>query len=122
MAYTPYVPRTKTTPNNFSGLRTDGNRVAMLFGNTVLSQDATGTPVTSPTTVNTATTLICPTGAVQLTVSPVTNPVRVSEDSTSSAYFAVPAGAVYTLDCANMTSVYLSAGSSTVVSFQFKIV
>lgn len=124
MAYTPYTPRAKAAnlPDNFSGLRTDGNRIAMLFGNNVLSQDDTGTPVTSPVTVNTTTKLVCPAGAVQLTVSPVTNPVQITEDIGYTAYFSVPAGAIYTIDCANMTNVYLKAGSSTVVSFQFKIV
>ena len=121
MAYTAPTMRAKLQTNNFSGMRNDGNRVAMQFGNYMQTIDATGTPVTSPATVNTTQTLVCPTGAIQFTVSPVTNAVQVSEDSTQTAYFSVPAGTTYTFDVANMKNVYLKTGSSTVVSFYFSI-
>lgn len=122
MAYNPPTLRPKAQTNNFSNLRTDGSRNVMQFGNYPQTIDNTGTPVISPTTVNTATTLVIPTGAVQVTVCSVTNPVRVSEDSTASAYFAVPAGVPWTFDLANLTNIYLTAASSTVVSFYFSIV
>lgn len=125
MAYTPTGRKTRsTTPSNFKGLKVDGNRIAMTgaTGNIIQTQDATGTPVTSPATVNTTQTLVVPLGAVSCTVSPVTNPVQISEDSTQAAYFSVPAGAVFTFDCADMANIYLKTGGSTVVSFLFKIV
>ena len=124
MAYTRSVTKTFTTPDNFGGLVTDGNRVAMTgaVGSFIQTQDATGTPITSPATVNTTATLVVPNNAVTLTISPVTNPVQVSEDSTMSAYFAVPAAAVVEFDVARQQNVYLKTGGSTVVSFFFKVI
>lgn len=124
MAYTPTARKTKSPVNDFAGLKTDANRVAMTgaTGNIIQTIDATSTPVTSPATVNTTQTLIVPQGAVSCTVVSVTNPIQISEDSTQSAYFAVPAATVFTFDCADMANIYLSAASSTVVSFLFKVV
>lgn len=124
MAYTPSAKKSSSGTKDFAGLPIDGNRVAMTgtTGNFMQSQDATGTPVVSPVTVNTTATLKVPSGAVSVKISPVTNPVRVSEDSTYAAYFAVPAGAVVDFDCANQAEIYLQTSSSTVVSFQFKVV
>lgn len=125
MAYTPPVRKTKVAPNNFAGVKTDGNRVAMMgpTGNIIQTIDNTPTtPLVSPLTVNTTATLVVPPGAVSCTITSVTNAIRISEDSTSSAYFALPAAQVLTFDCADMANIYLSAASSTVVSFLFKIV
>lgn len=124
MAYTPSPNKVKSTPNDFGGLRADGNRVAMTgaLGNNMQSQDATATPVTSPATVNTTATLTVPQNAVQLTLVSTTNAVQVSEDSTQTNYFTLPAGVVWTFDCANQQFVYLKTVSSTVVNFQFKLV
>lgn len=122
MAYTP--ASLKTGGNLFGGLVNDGNRNALTgaIGSQMYSQDNTGTPVTSPVSVNTTKTLVVPSNAVQFTVSPVTNPVQVSEDSTQTAYFAVPAGATWTFDCARMANIYLKTSGSTVVSFYFSLV
>lgn len=117
MAYNPATQRKNTT---FGGATTDGNRIGLTgFPNVMLTQDATGTPVTSPATVNTTTTLVVPANAVSVTITPVTNPVQVSEDSTQTAYYAVPAGATQTFPCARLTNIYLKTASSTVVSFYF---
>jgi hypothetical protein len=121
MAYTPSGRKAKTSPNNFGGMKVDGNRVAMPYANVIQTEDATGTPVTSPVTVNTTATLTVPQNAVSLTVTPVTNPVQVSEDSTQSTYFAVPAAAVQKFEVADQQYVYLKTGSSTVVSFFFEL-
>jgi hypothetical protein len=124
MAYTPTARKTKSAVNDFAGVKTDANRVAMMgpTGNIINTQDATATPVTSPVTVNTTQTLVVPQGAVSCTVCSVTNAVRVSEDSTNAAYFSVPAATPFTFDCADMANIYLVTGSSTVVSFLFKVV
>jgi hypothetical protein len=122
MAYTP--PTLKTGGNLFGGLVNDANRNAMTgaLGNSIQTEDATGTPVTSPVTVNTTKTLVVPTNAVACTIVSTTNAVQVSEDSTETASFALPAGVVWTFDCARMTNIYLKTGSSTVVNFYFTIV
>lgn len=124
MAYTPPVIKLKTGVNDFGGLKTDGNRVAMTgaLANTMSSIDATGTPVTSPVTVNTTATLVVPQAAVSVLIASVTNPVQVSEDSTQTAYFTLPAGVPTVFQCANQQNVYLKTSGSTAVSFQFQVV
>lgn len=123
MAYTQSPMKSKSNPDNFGGTRVDANRVAMNdFGNYIQSVDATASPLSSPITVNTTATLTVPQGAVQVTIVSVTNPVQVSEDSTYSAYFSLPAAIPMTFDCANQQYVYLQTSGSTVVSFQFKMV
>ena len=113
-----------TSMSNFGGLRVDANRIGMTgaLANNMKSQDATATPVTSPVTVNTTKTLTVPLNAVSITISPVTNAVQVSEDSTQSAYFALPAGTTWTFECANQEYIYLKTSGSTVVSFYFSLV
>lgn len=117
MPYTPQIRRTKVTQNNFGGQVTDGNRIAMSSANTFVTQDATGTPQTSPLTVNTTSTIALPRNATRITIASVTNPVQVSEDSSQTAFFTLPAGVPWTFDCADMTAIYLKTASSTVVSF-----
>jgi hypothetical protein len=117
MAYNPATQRKNTT---FGGATTDGNRIGLTgFPNVMLTQDATGTPVTSPATVNTTQTLVVPPNAVSITLTAVTNAVQVSEDSTQTAYFSLPAATTMTFPCARLTNIYLKTASSTVVSFFF---
>jgi hypothetical protein len=128
MAYNPPTfkgnPTSGQTSSNFSGLRTDGNRVAMtgVLGNFMQTIDETGTPITSPVTVNTTSTILVPDQAAQITIVSVTNAVQVSEDSTQTAFFTLPAGVPWQFDCANMEAIYLKTGSSTVVSFYFTMI
>ena len=125
MAYTPSANKTKSNlpayASNFSGLQNDGNRNAMtgVLGNRMNTRDNTGTPQNSPLTVNTTATLVVPGNAAQVTLCSATNAVQVSEDSTQTAYFSLPAGVPWTFDCANQANVYLKTGSSTVVSFYY---
>lgn len=124
MAYTPPVLKVHTNPNNFGPLVNDSNRIGMTgyTGNIMQTIDATGTPVTSPISVNTTQTLVVPQNAVAIVITPVTNPVQVSEDSTQTAYFAVPAGTVWQFDVSRQQNVYLKTGGATTVSFYFVMV
>ena len=136
MAYTPPTfkgnPTTSPSSNipgsalasNFGNLRVDAARNSMtgVLGNYMQTIDATGTPVTSPVTVNTTQTLKIPNNAAQCTIVSTTNAVQVSEDSTQTAYFTLPAAIPFTFDCANMTNIYLKTGSSTVVDFYFTMI
>jgi hypothetical protein len=116
--------KTKNSPNNFGGLRNDGNKNTLtgLVGNYLQTIDGTGTPLTSPLTVNTTATLVVPSAAALITICSVTNAVQVSEDSTQTAFFTLPAGVPFTFDVANQQNLYLKTGSSTVVSFIFNMI
>lgn len=124
MTYIATILKSKSVPNNFGGLRNDGNRIPLTgaTGNTFFTEDVTASPIVSPVTVNTATTLTVPQNAISLTVCSVTNAVRVSETADSTSYFAVPAATPFTFDVANQQYVYLTTSGSTVVSFQFKLI
>lgn len=121
MAYTPSALKTQ---HNFGGLVNDGNRNAMTgaLGSIMQSIDGTDSPVTSPVTVTTTQTLVVPPNAVQVTIISTTNPVQVSEDSTQTAFFTLPAALPWTFDVARQNNVYLKTGGSTVVNFYFTMV
>jgi len=125
MAYTPTALRQKGN-QSFGSLVQDQNRVEMTgtTGNTIVSQDATGTPVTSPVTNMSASgvALTVPTNAVQFTVnSSVT--IQVGEDSSYAQGLLVPANTLWTIDCARMTNIYLKPSNGTNTTyFQFKVV
>ena len=125
MAYTPTALRQKGT-QSFGSLVQDQNRVEMTgtTGNTVVSQDATGTPVTSPVTnmSGSGATLTVPTNAVQFTVNSTVT-IQVGEDGSYAQGLLIPANTLWTIDCARMTSIYLKPSSGTnTVYFQFKVV
>jgi hypothetical protein len=83
--------------------------------------DATASPVASPVTINTTQTLVVPARATTCTIISVTNAVQVSEDSTQTAYFSIPAATAVTFPCKRLNNLYLKTGSSTVVSFYFGV-
>jgi len=118
------VPTFKThqVPNNFGGLVNDGNRNAMQFGSFLQTSDATDTPVTSPATVTTGTTLTVPQNAVQVTLSS-SAALRISELSDVSTYFVLPANATITIDLTRLSLLYLKQDSgSCTVQFYFSCV
>jgi hypothetical protein len=126
VAYTPTPIRPKLAQDNFGGLRTDGNRVAMTgaLGNTVQSQDAAVSPVTSPVTNmnGSGVNLVVPTNAVQFTINS-TVAVQVGEDTSFAQGLNIPANTLYTMDCGNMTNIAVKPSSGTnTTSFQFKLV
>lgn len=119
MAYTPPAYKTSTP---FSGAVTDGNHVALTNSPNVMQViDATASPNASPLTVNTTATLVVPLNAVSVTIISTTNAVQVSEDSTQTAYFTLPAATIMTFPCARQANVYLKTASSTVVNFFFSL-
>lgn len=125
MAYTPSPTKGPGAPSTFGGLVSDGNRNAMTgaLGSYMQSRDATPTtPLVSPLTVNTTATLVVPQNAAQVTIVSTTNAVQVSEDSTQTASFALPAASVWQFDVARQQNVYLKVSGSTVVNFYFTIV
>lgn len=122
MTYTPSGNKLKTTPNDFNGQVSDGNRISIGKGSNIQTQDATASPVISPLTVNTTATLKVPQSAVAIVIVSTTNAVQVSEDSTQGEYFTLPAGMIWQFDCARQQDIYLKTGSSTTVNFYFVVV
>lgn len=122
MAYTPSPRQSATTPNNFGPMRPDANHNALEFGSVFQTQDAAASPVTSPITVNTTQTLTVPSNAFRLLIVSTTNPVQVSEDSTMSTYFTIPAGVIQGIDCADQAFIYLKTGSSTAVNTLWEVI
>jgi len=125
MAYTPSGLRAKNNLS-FGSLVQDQNRIGLTgaTGNSVQSQDATATPVTSPVTnmSGSGVTLTVPANAVQFTVNSTVT-IQIGEDGSYAQGLNVPANTLYTIDCARQQYIYLLPSSGTnKVSFQFKIV
>lgn len=124
MPYTPSVRKTKSPVNNFAGLAVDGNRVAMSYANGMVSQDATGTPVTSPATnvSGSGVALTVPQNAVRFTINS-TVAIQVGEDSSFAQGFTVPAATSKTFDVAQQAFIYIKPSSATnVTQFYFDVV
>jgi len=125
MAYTPSGLRAKNNLS-FGSLVQDQNRIGLTgaTGNSVQSQDATASPVTSPVTnmSGSGVTLTVPANAVQFTINSTVT-IQIGEDGSYAQGLNVPANTLYTIDCARQQYIYLlpSSGTNT-VSFQFKIV
>jgi hypothetical protein len=123
MAYTQSPDRAKTELT-FGGLVNDANRNALaVTGNRFVTRDATASPVTSPVTLGSGTTtLTVPPNAITLTVNPKTAVVKVSEDSTNSAYFTVPVALSQDFPVARQAYVYLTGTNDDAVDFYFTLV
>ncbi len=127
MAFT-FVQKTPPSvgASNFGGLVNDGNHNAMsgAIGSGIQTTDATASPVASPATVTTGTTITVPLNATSVTIYS-SAALRISETSTtmSTSYFAIPATTVMTIDVARMASFYLKQDSgSCTVQFFFAVV
>lgn len=128
MAYTFGGRKTKTSPNNFGGLKADANRVAMtgVLGNYMQSYDATATPVYSPITNGSASGvfLTIPQNAAQVTICiGGSDTALVGEDSTYTYGQFVPTATLVTFDVADQQYIYIKPSSGTnSIYFQFKMV
>lgn len=134
MAGTTYTFTQKAAPSNpesnFAGMAADGNRVAMTgaIGSGMMTQDATGTPVTSPATVSNlaVTTINIPANAVQMVVNVGSaSAVNFSEKSDASAQvFQIQStDGIQYIDVARQSVIYMKAATASVsVWFYFKVV
>jgi len=114
----------------FGSAPRDANRNAIMGQNYFATEDATGTPLTSPLAVPAASTtaLQVPSAAVQIALISSTD-LRVSEDSSMSHYFVLKANTLEKFPClspavdqqlTNTGIIYLKADSSdAVVQFRF---
>lgn len=111
----------------FGSLARDDNRVPIMTGDGFQTQDATGTPQTSPLTVpaqsSSITTITIPTSAAEMVMVSDVN-LRISEESTvADRYFVLPAAYVLAVSVANRDVIYLAGDSAeATVSFYFVLV
>lgn len=117
-----YTPDPLDSEPAYGNLPTSGQFTKMtgFIASNIQTVDATGTPVTSPVTVNGAKTLVIPEMALQCQLSAGTA-FDISDDSTHAAFFTIPANAIHTVDCWRMPKLYLNTGSSIAISFAFKM-
>lgn len=114
---------TLKTSTNFGGSPTDGNRVPLAtLGSYMQTADATASPVVSPVTVTTGTTLTVPAQAIKVTIFS-SAALRISEVSNAATYFVLPANIAITIDITRQGFLYLvqDSGSCT-VQFYFSMV
>lgn len=121
MTYVPTVLRPATSP--FGNLPTSGQDTKMTgaVGSTFMTQDATASPVLSPVSVaSTTQALTVPTQALSITVSAPTA-FTMSEDSSFTAGFTVPANVIFSQDVWRQQFVYFKTTSTILISFSFKM-
>lgn len=98
-----------TTNNLFR----DGSTASIQIGSTFQTSDNTGTPQISPLSYTTGvTTLIMPDNAAEVILAPSTD-LRVSEISSMSQYYVIPAGQAEVIGVGKQQIVYVKADSSS---------
>jgi hypothetical protein len=118
--------KTYSSPNNFGPMAQDANKRELQVASGIQTQDATGTPVTSPIAVpsSSVTTLNVPTNACRLHIIPLTNSVNISEVSNLATYVTAPVGVETVIPCARQSVIYLKSntGAATGTTFYFDII
>lgn len=118
--------KTYSSPNNFGPMGQDANKQPLGIASGIQTQDATGTPITSPIAVpnGSVTTLLVPRNAVKLHIIPLTQSVNISEVSDVSTYITAPVGVDTVIPCVRQSIIYLKAntGAATGTSFYFELI
>lgn len=101
----------------FGSVAQDANREKLSnFSNAFITKDATGTPVTSPASINAVTPIAVPVAAVSFTVWG-SAALRVSEESTAASNYAtIPANTPVTFPCTRQTVIYLKGDAGAVTT------
>ena len=108
--------------DNFGNFVTAGAHTAIDAGAGIQTSDATGTPVTSPVALTTATKLInIPPNASKLNFI-ASSGVSFSELSAFSNSVAVPASLLVTVEVTRQTTIYFQATTTANLSFWFTII
>lgn len=109
----------KYTDDN-AWLSKDAKGTAVPVAAGFLTQDATGTPQTSPLAVsNSVITIAVPDGAAELVIVHADEAIRVSEIVTVARYFVLPGGFSAVVPVADTDSVYLLRDGSSDSTVQF---
>lgn len=85
----------------------DASRNVVQVPGSFVTQDATGTPQTSPLSyTDTASTIVVPANAIEFVVFPTTD-MRISDQSDMTPYDVVALGTKEVFPCAKMTNIYV---------------
>lgn len=105
---------------NLESLNRDDNNTPIMTGTGILTQDATGTPQTSPLAYTTGVvTIAIPENAAEMVFRASTD-IRVSNVSDVSTYFVVPAGANWVIGLARTDTLYFQRdATSGTLNFYF---
>ncbi len=95
------------------GLVKDGNGQSIQIGGQFVTQDATGTPQTSPISYSSTTIypIVVPDTAIEMIIMPTTD-LRVSEKSDVSRYDLVKANSKECFPVARMQTVYIQESAA----------
>jgi hypothetical protein len=109
--------------DKFGGLAKDGDRQAVNGGgNGMQTSDATGTPVTSPVALTTATkTINVPIAASKINFIADAG-IKFSELSAFSNSVTIPSNTLVSVDVALQTAIYFQAATTANLSFWFNII
>lgn len=113
--------------SNFGGAVVDGNHNFLVgVGNGFQTVDISASPLTSPLTTSTSvtTTLNVPLNAMSVTLIAITNPIIISESSSTLATgFQIPVASPITIEIGRQSIIYLRAvtGAGT-CAFYFNII
>lgn len=100
------------TNQEFGNLPHAGDHSPIQVPNYFGTNDATGTPQTSPLAYsNSVIPLVVPQGAVHLSLLPTTD-LRVSEQANAAQYDLIKAGSKELIACAEMANIYIIRDSA----------
>lgn len=103
-------------------MRIDGNRKGIIAANQFVTQDATGTPQTSPLSLTTTAifTIVLPPNAVRITFLSGAD-LRVSDLAAMTRYDLVKANVKEEFQVANMDKVYVQNDATGTNNLYFRI-
>lgn len=100
-------------PKSYENLARDGSQAVLQTGTGIVTVDISGTPKASPLALTTATsTIAVPLNCAEMVIY-CTTAVRISEDSTMTRYFIVPASTSWVIPLGKTDTFYLAADSGT---------
>lgn len=109
--------------DTLNGMVRDSNQQPVQIGNTIQTNDAAASPVTSPLTLTGSTQAITiPFYAMELVLYPVAHNLQVSEKANMSQYDLIVAGSKESIPVARASIIYVSGTTSDTLYFRFTVV
>ena len=99
-------------PKNFASLQRDDNNQVIPAGGNIATQDATGTPQTSPLAITTGvTTIAVPENAAEIVMT-AAEAFRVSEIVSMARYFTAASNVIMAFPVSRTDNIYVRADST----------